>query len=115
MIDVKDLRENPDKYRRGAELKNVKVDIDDVIKLDEKRVRAQREFEQFRTEQNAASKEISKLKDPNEKKAAIARMGDLKNKVKEAEEQMKSAEAELQPLLLTIPQPPDDDVPPGKD
>ena len=33
MIDVKDLRENPDKYRRGAQLKNVTVDIDAILAL----------------------------------------------------------------------------------
>ena len=35
--------------------------------------------------------------------------------MKSAEERLKSAEAELQPLLLQVPQPPDEDVPVGKD
>ena len=115
MVDVKDLRENPAKYRRGAELKGVRVDVDAIVRTDEQRVAAQREFERLRTEQNEASKQISKLKDPSEKQAAIARVGDLKAKVKDAEERMKSAEAQLTPLLLQVPQPPDDDVPVGKD
>ena len=34
MIDLKDLRDNPDKYRRGAKLKNVSVDIDAILALD---------------------------------------------------------------------------------
>src|SRR3954464_6149723 len=115
MIDLKDLRENPDKYRRGAQLKNVNIDVDAVLALDEKHRASQREFEQFRSEQNEASKSIGRLKDPAEKQAAIARMGELKGKVKEAEERAKATETELMPLLLLIPQPPDDDVPPGKD
>ena len=115
MVDLKDLRENPDKYRRGAERKNVRVDVDAILRADESRVAAQREFERLRTEQNDASKQISKLKDAGEKQAAIARVGDLKSKVKEAEDRMKAAEADLQPLLLQVPQPPDDDVPVGKD
>ena len=115
MVDLKDLRENPDKYRRGAERKNVRVDVDAILRADESRVAAQREFERLRTEQNDASKQISKLKDAGEKQSAIARVGDLKAKVKDAEDRMKAAEAELQPLLLQVPQPPDDDVPVGKD
>ena len=115
MIDLKDLRENPDKYRRGAKLKNVGVDIDALLSLDAKRAAAQREFEQFRAEQNEASKSIGKLKDPAEKQAAIARMGQVKAKVQDAESRAKAAEAELTPLLLAIPQPPDEDVPPGRD
>lgn len=115
MIDLKDLRENPQKYRRGAELKNIAVDIAAVLDLDEQRVRAQQEFEKLRSEQNEGSKQISRLKDPAEKQAAIARMGELRNKVKEAEDRLRGAEAAIQPLLLQIPQPPDDDVPLGKD
>jgi seryl-tRNA synthetase len=115
MIDLKLLREDPDKYRRGAELKNVSINIAAVLDLDAQCTRAQQEFERLRAEQNEASKQIGRLKDPTEKQAAIERVGSLKNAVKEAEERWKSTEAALMPLLLTIPQPPDDDVPVGAD
>jgi seryl-tRNA synthetase len=115
MIDLKDLRENPDKYRRGASLKNVTVDIDAILALDESRLKSQREFETARAEQNQASQVIGKLKDPTEKQAAIAKVAGLRDVVKSAEERAKSLDAQIQPLLLQIPQPPDDDVPVGKD
>ncbi|MFI5380791.1 MAG: serine--tRNA ligase [Tepidisphaerales bacterium] len=115
MIDLKDLRDNPDKYRRGAQLKNVTVDIDAILQKDRERVAAQQEFEKYRAEQNVASKEIGRLKDPAEKQAAIARVGQLKTSVKAAEERNKSLEAELELLALRVPQPPDADVPAGKD
>ena len=43
MIDLKDLREDPQRYRRGAELKGVKVDIDAVLRADETRIASQQE------------------------------------------------------------------------
>lgn len=115
MIDLKDLRENPEKYISGARLKHVTVDIPTLLARDADRLRFQQEFEKLKSEQNDASKEISKLKDPVEKQRAIARMGELKGKVKSAEENAKAIEAEIQPLFLKIPQPPDADVPIGKD
>jgi seryl-tRNA synthetase len=115
MIDIKDLRENPEKYRKGAELKGVDVEVSRIIDLDEQRVRAQQEFETLRAEQNKQSKEIAKIKDPAAKKEAIAKMGELAGQVKQAEERFKTADAAVQPLLLQIPQPPDEDVPVGKD
>jgi seryl-tRNA synthetase len=115
MIDIKDLRENPEKYRKGAELKNIDVEISRIIDLDEQRVRAQQEFESLRSEQNKQSKEIAKIKDPAAKKEAIAKMGELAGNVKAAEERLKNAEAAMMPLLLQVPQPPDEDVPAGKD
>jgi seryl-tRNA synthetase len=115
MIDLKDLRENPEKYRRGAQLKNVTVDIDAILALDESRLKHLQEFERARAEQNQASSAIGKLKDATERAAAITKVGAMKDQVKSAEEKARVAEAQLQPLLLQIPQPADDDVPVGKD
>jgi seryl-tRNA synthetase len=115
MIDLKDLRENPGKYRTAAEQKRLNVDIAAALDVDARAVAAQQEYERLRSEQNEASKQIGKLKDPAEKQAAIAKMGSLKSQVKEAEERWRAAEAELRPLLLQLPQPPDPEVPVGKD
>ncbi len=116
MIDIKDLRENPEKYRKGAADKNVKVDLDLILDLDGKQRAAQQEFEKLRAEQNAASQLIGKTKDPEEKKRLIQRAQvELKSFVKEAEDKARDLDNQLQPLLLQIPQPADSDVPVGKD
>src|SRR5688500_6443979 len=103
MVDLKDLRDNPEKYRRGAERKNVKVDVDAILRADEQRVAAQKEFEKLRTEQNEASKLIGKAKDAAERDGLKAKALDLKPRVKDAEDRMKAAEAALTPLLLQVP------------
>jgi seryl-tRNA synthetase len=115
MIDIKDLRENPEKYRKAAELKRMSVDVAAVLDVDSRAVAAQQEFEKLRAEQNEASKQIGKLKDPEAKKEAIAKVGSLKTQVKEAEDRWKDAEAQLLPLLLQMAQPADPEVPVGKD
>src|ERR1700722_5641948 len=114
MIDLKDLRENPEKYRRGAELKNIPINIAAVLDLDGQRLRAQQDFDRLRAEQNEASKSISKLAG-EEKAAAIAAMGQLKGKVEEAKGRQDEFARKLDELLVQIPQPPDEDVPVGKD
>ncbi|CAN5361949.1 serine--tRNA ligase [soil metagenome] len=115
MIDVKELRENPDRYRKAAEAKRMHVDVAAIIDLDARAVAAQQEFERLRAEQNEASKLIGRLKDAAEKQSAIVKVGALKAAVKEAEERWKLAELQVHPLLLALPQPADDDVPLGKD
>jgi seryl-tRNA synthetase len=115
MIDIKDLRENPEKYRRGAELKNIPVNIADVLDLDGRRLRAQQEFDKLRSEQNEASKSIGKIKDPEQRKAAIAATGELKAKVETAKKLHDEIQTQLDELLLQCPQPPDAEVPLGKD
>lgn len=115
MIDLKDLREHPDKYRTAATQKRMTADIDAVLAADRTTLTAQQTFEKLRSEQNEASKTIGKLKDPAEKKAAIEKAGSLRDAVKEAEKAWKAAEAALTPMLLALPQPADPEVPVGKD
>lgn len=115
MIDLKDLRQNPDKYRRGAQLKRYDpTAIDRALEADGRRVEAQQEHDRLRAEQNAAGKDVGRLRD-EQKQAAIARLGELKSRVQAAAERQKQAEADLEALLLEIPLPPDEDVPEGKD
>ena len=115
MIDLKDFRGNPEKYRRAAELKRMTVDVDQALRLDSERLRSQQTLEQLRAEQNESSNRIGALKDVTEKQAAIAHVAKLKVLVKEAEDRTKTLERELLPLLLSLPQVPDDGVPVGKD
>ena len=115
MIDLKDLRENPERYRRGAELKRYDPSaVDAALEADRRRVAAQHEHDALRAEQNVAGKDVSRLKG-EEKAAAIGRLGELKAQVKAADERQKQAAGELQAALLLIPLPPDGDVPVGKD
>jgi seryl-tRNA synthetase len=115
MVDLKDLRDNPEKYRLGAELKNVRIDVETILRLDEQARTAQGDYERLKSEQNEASKLISQTRDASEKAGRIARVGELKAQVKAADDKWRQAIAELEPLLLQIPQPPDPEVPIGKD
>ena len=112
MIDLKDLRENPDRYRRGVQRKHMDVDVDALLKLDEQRREQQQAFETLRAEQNVASKAIGKAS-PDERPAKIAAVGELKAQVQAADEKAKALTAEVDALALHVPQPPDDDVPDG--
>jgi seryl-tRNA synthetase len=115
MIDIKDLRENPEKYRRGAELKNVTVNIPAVLDLDGQFLRAQQEFDRLRADQNELSRQIGNAKSPEERESIKTKAGAMKPQLQDLEQRRKAAESARDQLLLQIPQPPDDDVPLGKD
>ena len=112
MIDLKDLRERPEHYQRGAARKHTPVDLDRLLALDAEQRETQRTFETLRNEQNAASKAIGKAP-PDERAAKIEAVGDLKRRVKEADERARALAGEVAELTLHVPLPPDDDVPDG--
>ncbi len=130
MIDLKDLRDNPDKYRDGCKKKNFTVDLDRLLDLDSRRRALLTEQEQTRAQQRALEKEsgpaIGKLKgqlgkaSPDDKPRlekelaeVMAKPAALKERIGVLETQIAAIDPDLNAILLTVPQPPDADVPVG--
>ncbi len=109
MLDIKFIRNNPDKVKKGCQKKQVKVDIDRILKLDEEKRECQRRLENLRAEQNKLSQQpttdVSKLKKAKE----------LKLRIRDLEKKLEPIEKELDFILYQIPNLPLDDVPVGKD
>ena len=112
MIDIKLIRENPELVKKAAREKNYNVDIDRIIEIDINIREAKTKFQEARTAQKQAGKEISQL-DGDAKKDAIARMGALKKEVLEHESNLEKLEPELHQLMLLVPQIPSDEAPRG--
>ena len=126
MIDLKDLRANTDRYRAGATSKRIAVDIDALLGVDGRLRAATTEREQLAAEKNRIGKQIGqiagrlkKAQDP-EKADLQQQMNALQerpNQIKQREQQLQQIIGELEPtrddLWLSVPQPPDDDVPRG--
>ena len=58
MIDLRALRENPDRFREGCRLKGSDVDIDRLLALDAQKRDLSAETERLRAEQNALAKQV---------------------------------------------------------
>ncbi len=113
MIDIKDLRENPDAYRRAVEVKNMTVDVDELLRLDEQMLQLSRDIQQLRTEQNAAGKTIAKLQG-DEKTQAIEKVSAIKGQLKELEDRQQQLEPKFHEMLLRMPNIPSPDAVVGK-
>ena len=87
----------------GCQKKGVKVDIEKLLTLDEKKSDYLKEIEGFRAKQNRLGKN-----DIREAKK-------IKTKIREIEPELEKLEKEFQELMLKIPNPPLNDVPVGKD
>ena len=128
MIDLKDLRENPDKYRTAAAQKRISVDIDRLLELDLKRRDLDSTRQQLTAEKNQIGKLIGqlagKLKNAighdqkmfqEEMKKLQARPTELKSAEQELDAQVAILDPEIQSLLYRAAAPADTDVPVGKD
>src|SRR5258708_27545314 len=81
MLDIKFIRENKDIVEAGARKKHIKVDIEALLALDDKRRALQAIIDAKRAEQNAASDAITKVSGA-ERDALISKMTTLKETLK---------------------------------
>lgn len=114
MIDIKDIRENPERFMKAAKDKRIEVDIDRLLAVDAEVLAAKQRLQDIATEKNRIGKLIPKSTG-QEKQDALAQLAKLKADEPSAEEKIKQLQPELEALMLLVAQPADDDVPLGKD
>jgi len=114
MIDMKQVRDNPDLYIQAAKNKRIDANIPRLVEIDARLRDAKSRLQEIAAEKNRIGKSIPKLKGP-EKDAALARLAELKPQEGPLEEEIKTLQPEFDALLLEVPQPADPDVPVGKD
>lgn len=118
MLDIKQIRENPQLVQERLNSRSGKYDIEPILQLD----RQQRELEGRRSQLQARSNEIGKIVGQkiksNPQDSEIPALRDEGNSVKatlsELEPQEKNLKAEIAQLLLALPNLPSDSTPLGK-
>jgi len=115
MLDIKFIRENPKKVKEACKKRQVKVDIDKLLKIDKEKREKLQKIEEIRAEKNKASKKITATKDKKEKKRIISEMKKIDKKGDKLEKKLKTLENEFKEIMYQIPNLPSDDVPPGRE
>jgi len=115
MLDIKFIRNHPDKVKESCKQKHIKVDVDLLLEVDKKRRQTLQALEDMLAQKNQASKIISRTKDEKEKRKLILEMRELDENSDRLTKVLKESEGEFNNLMLQIPNLPLDDVPIGRD
>ncbi len=118
MLDIKWIKENADyaKERLATRQKDYSGEIDRLLALDTERRALIADTEAKKAEQNKISKQIPLLKKEGKDVAPIfAEMKTLSETVKAENEKISGIDAEIEGILLSIPNVPNAQVPIGKD
>lgn len=114
MIDIKLIRQDPEKYKTGAKVKKISVDIDRLLEVDATLLSDKQKLQDITTEKNRIGKDIPRL-DPDAKKQALASLSKLKEEEASLNEQIKMLQPEFDTLMGQVAQPPAPEVPLGED
>lgn len=115
MLDIKFIRENPNKVKEGAKNKGVKVDIDRLLEMDKQRRENLKEIEAIRAQKNKATKRIPEIEEKKEQEDLISEMQKLDKRGDEIKKRLRGLEKEYNNLMYQIPNLPLEKVPVGKD
>ncbi len=112
MLDIKFIRENKEVVEAGAKKKHVKIDVGELIKIDDERRELLSSIEKKRAEQNVVSDKITKAS-AEERATLIESMKHVKSGLQEEEERLKEVMKKWHTLMLQVPNIPDMSVPEG--
>ena len=116
MLDIKLFREQPDVVKDGLRKVGGEPEVvDRVLQLDERRRELLVEVERLKAERNTLSREVGKAKDPAEREQRIATARAVGERIPELDRQVGEVEAQLERVMLEIPNLPDPQVPAGAD
>jgi seryl-tRNA synthetase len=103
MLDLNYVRENLEAVKANCRNRNVKADVDAVVRLDDERRRLFQETQVLQQKRNENAKATGKEKDPAKKQALIQEGRELREKIDALESQGKQVEADLNSALSLIP------------
>jgi seryl-tRNA synthetase len=118
MLDIKTIRENPDKVKTAMRARNKDMDalVDEVLAIDEKRRELMTATDTMKQEQNTASRDIPRLKkEGGDIGAVMTRMNEIKEIIKKNDAELAGYEAKQQLIMFEFPNIPHESVPIGKD
>jgi seryl-tRNA synthetase len=116
MLDIKLIRDNPELVRQALEKRGYSLDsivaLDKILGMDSHYRSLLRQTEELRAQHNEASKQLSTSKEKPPQR--IAQMRQLGEQISSLQQQTKEAKANLDSLLLELPNIPHPSVPLGK-
>ena len=107
MHNIKDIRKDIDNFKNTIKNRNVDVDFDQILNLDEENRKLIQEKEKLEMEK----KSISKSKD----ETLFEKSKEISNKIDDLSKNQKNVKDQLDQILSNIPNLPLNDVPVGKD
>ena len=116
MLDIRQIRENPDRIKAAMKKRCLDLDtvVDDILKIDVRRRELSTKTDQMKSEQNSVSKKIPQMKKVGEDTAPVlAKMKELSAEISENAAKVSALEEQQKSLLLSLANMPDEDLAEG--
>ncbi len=118
MLDIKVIRENPDKVKAAMKSRNKDMDalVDEILEIDAKRRELIAKTDELKAQQNAASKQIPQIKkEGGDISEIMQKMNEIKEAIKADDGLLTELENKQKSIIYEFPNIPNEKTPLGKD
>ncbi|MDD7200579.1 MAG: serine--tRNA ligase [Sphaerochaetaceae bacterium] len=115
MIDLRELKSRHDEIAANIKNRNMRVDLDAIIALGDKRSSVMQEADALRARRNEVAKQMKGKLDPETRAKLIEEGKDLKNRIAEIEKEASDLDAQYLTAARTIPNYANPKAPIGKE
>lgn len=113
MIDIGEIRENPEVFRRAIVDKGIDLDLDRLLDVDARRRAIGKEVNELREQRNRITEQVKKSSE--DRQANIERSREIGAELAGKEADLQTIDAEFARLMAFVPGVPANGVPVGKD
>lgn len=114
MLDIKFIRENREKIAQAATRKNINLNVDALLEIDEQRVALMQEIEELNSLKNDINDLIGKAADDAERQEIISKGKEIKAKLDEKEPRYREVRQMFDTFMVQVPNIVSEDTPLGK-
>jgi len=115
MLDIKFVRDNPEKVQEALKNRGNSMTLDAFLELEKERRQILGEVENLKSKRNAVSQQISVMKKNKENAdELVLQMRQVGEEISNLDARLKEVEVSLKDIMLSIPNVPNEVVPVGK-
>ena len=115
MLDIKYIRSQAEKVKQAIQVKNIDLDLDELLQLDKKLLEATQKLQELQRQKNENAQKFKSVKSDTEKKQIVQSGKDIGRQINELQSDVSKTQARFHSLMLQVPNIPSEESPIGKD
>ena len=115
MLDIKYIRKHVKEVKEAIQLKNINLDLNQLLKLDQVVVEQGKKLQELQRQKNVNATEFKNIKLDADRKKVIQAGRDISRQVSELQSSLKEQQDTFNSLMLKVPNIPSKDSPIGSD
>ena len=115
MLDIKYIRSHIEEVKKAIKVKNIKLDINELIELDQIIVKSNQNIQDLQRQKNENAQKFKDTKSKEDKQKWVQLGRDISHQISQLQSELREKQNRFNALMLQVPNLPSEDSPVGED